>query len=421
MSDILTEIEDTSAKALQNHSQIPVELIREYVVKISEVLIQVHGIKTGLSEAELDLITKRLQERFDIIMPLGTLFAAEDYRPWLDENRGGIDWYYWERYKRSLNYAPNVIQSLDNITDQILDHLENPLKSGSWQRKGMVVGHVQSGKTANYIGLACKAADSGYKVIIILAGMLNTLRNQTQLRLDNGFLGINTQSKKATGVGLIDNKRRPAYFTTNIEDFKKNIANQVGVGLATLNEPALLVIKKNKSTLENLNDWLVHNNPHNLQEYPMLLIDDEADLASINTKKESEEATAINQGIRQLIRLFSRSSYVGYTATPFANVFIDPETDDDMLGDDLEDWMAESSMLRRTFRQVAVIAGLIDQRPDDLQARFTAGRKHEHSGRLGSSSIHRSLSFSQVLGNAVRYGPCRLPCHKRMLTYLVTV
>jgi len=335
MSDILTEIEDTSAKALQNHSQIPIELIREYVVKISEVLIQVHGIKTGLSEAELDLITKRLQERFDIIMPLGTLFAAEDYRPWLDENRGGIDWYYWERYKRSLNYAPNVIQSLDTITDQILDHLENPLKSGSWQRKGMVVGHVQSGKTANYIGLACKAADSGYKVIIILAGMLNTLRNQTQLRLDNGFLGINTQSKKATGVGLIDNKRRPAYFTTNIEDFKKNIANQVGVGLATLNEPALLVIKKNKSTLENLNDWLVHNNPHNLQEYPMLLIDDEADLASINTKKESEEATAINQGIRQLIRLFSRSSYIGYTATPFANVFIDPETDDDMLGDDL--------------------------------------------------------------------------------------
>ena len=89
MSDILTEIEDTSAKALQNHSQIPIELIREYVVKISEVLIQVHGIKTGLSEAELDLITKRLQERFDIIMPLGTLFAAEDYRPWLDENRGG--------------------------------------------------------------------------------------------------------------------------------------------------------------------------------------------------------------------------------------------------------------------------------------------------------------------------------------------
>ena len=88
----------------------------------------------------------------------------------------------------------------------------------------MVVGHVQSGKTANYIGLACKAADSGYKVIIILAGMLNTLRNQTQLRLDNGFLGIDTHSKKVTGVGLVNNQRRPAYFTTNDEDFKKNIA-----------------------------------------------------------------------------------------------------------------------------------------------------------------------------------------------------
>ena len=161
MSDILTEIEDTAAKALQSHSQIPMELIRENVVQISEVLIQVYNKNTGLTEAEIDLITKRLQERFDILMPLGTLFAAEDYRPWLDEKRGGMDWYYWERYKRSLNFAPNVIQGLDNITDQILDHLENPLKFGSWQRKGMVVGHVQSGKTANYIGLACKAADSG--------------------------------------------------------------------------------------------------------------------------------------------------------------------------------------------------------------------------------------------------------------------
>lgn len=335
MSDLLTQIEDTTAKALQNIPTPPIEKIHDYVIKISAILNPGNNNDPGISESDINLITRRLQERFDISMPLGTLFAAEDYRPWLDETRGDIDWYYWSRYKRSLNYGPNVIQSLDNITDQILDHIENPQKSGSWQRKGMVVGHVQSGKTANYIGLTCKAADAGYKVVIILAGMLNTLRNQTQLRLDNGFLGINTLQKNPTGVGLVDYRRRPAYFTTNVEDFKKNIANQVGVGLATLNEPALLVIKKNKTTLENLSDWLDNNNPHNLQDHPMLLIDDEADLASINTKKESEEATAINQGIRQLIRRFSRSSYVGYTATPFANVFIDPETDDEMLGDDL--------------------------------------------------------------------------------------
>jgi len=335
MIDLITLIEDTTASALKQRSKIPTELIRETVVQISKVVCSANDDASSISEEDIDTISRRLQERFDINMPLGTLFAAEDYRPWLDENRGDISWYYWDRYKRSLPFAPNVITALDNITDQILDHLENPGKLGTWNRKGMVVGHVQSGKTANYTGLVCKAADSGYKIIIILAGMLNTLRNQTQIRLDDGFLGKNTLSKKTMGVGLLDSTRTPAYFTTRIKDFKKQIANQLGVTLATLNEPVLFVIKKNKNTLENLNDWLKTNNSQNLHEHPVLLIDDEADLASINTKRESEDATAINQAIRQLIKLFSRASYVGYTATPFANVFINPETDDEMLGDDL--------------------------------------------------------------------------------------
>ncbi len=95
------------------------------------------------------------------------------------------------------------------------------------------------------------------------------------------------------GVGLINNLKKPAYFTTNTKDFKKAIANQIGVGIGDIKEPVILVIKKNKSTFENLIDWLKHNNPHNLKEYPMLLIDDEADHASINTNKEGDDATTI--------------------------------------------------------------------------------------------------------------------------------
>lgn len=127
--------------------------------------------------------------------------------------------------------------------------------------------------------------------------------------------------------------RKPATFTTVKDDFKKSLATQIGVGIRDLREPVVLVVKKNSSTLTNLISWLRDNNPHNLHENPMLLIDDEADQASINTRLEG--IAAINGKIRELLELFGQSSYVGYTATPFANIFIDPDDEDAMLGDNL--------------------------------------------------------------------------------------
>lgn len=337
MNDIMTALEDMASDLLSplHTSKVTRNTIYEAVRHSATTMSFMHG--TTVTDEEIILITKRLEERFDITMSVGTMFA-EEYRPWLENAQGNIDWYYWKRYKRLLDqqrFAPQVVRSIDTITDEILDHLENPNKDGKWARKGMVVGHVQSGKTANYIGLVNKAADSGYRVIIILAGTLNSLRNQTQFRVDTGFIGRDTEQKEAVGVGLIRNERKPAYFTTNTKDFRKALANQIGIGIGDLKEPVILVIKKNKSTLENLIDWLKHNNPHNLKDHPMLLIDDEADHASINTSKDGNEPPAINRKIRELLHLFDRSSYLGYTATPFANVFIDPETDSEMLGDDL--------------------------------------------------------------------------------------
>jgi hypothetical protein len=337
MNEILTAVEDMAANLLSPKptAEVTREVILDAVKKSSSIMSSVNTIT--ITDDDINLISRRLEERFDITMLLGTLFADE-YRPWLDNARGEIDWYYWNRYRRYLNksgFPPQVLGSMDIITDQILDHLEDPRKKDKWNRKGMVVGHVQSGKTANYTALINKAADSGYKVIIILAGTLNALRNQTQFRLDGGFIGTNTDIKQPIGVGLISNEKKPAYFTTNTKDFRKSIANQIGVGIGDLKEPVVLVIKKNKSTLDNLIDWLKNNNPHKLNNYPLLLIDDEADHASINTSKEGNDATTINKKIRELLHLFDRSSYLGYTATPFANVFIDPETDNEMLGDDL--------------------------------------------------------------------------------------
>ena len=333
MPDNAFQIEDAAASLL---SSLDTKIVDRPTIEAKvRAIAAIQGV---VSEDQIREIARKLEERFSVSMDLGTLFASNDYRPWLDDERGNIEWYYWDRYKRYLidqKYSPQVIRSLDDITDQIIDHLENPRKTGKWARKGMVVGYVQSGKTSNYTGLMNKAADSGYRVIIVLGGMLNALRNQTQARLDSGFVGKDSKEKVVVGVGKFSWERSPAYFTTSEQDFRKAFANQIGVAISNLKEPALLVVKKNKTTLGNLIDWFRHNNPHNLKDQPLLLIDDEADHGSINTSKDGDEATAINKKIRELLHLFDRSSYVGYTATPFANVFIDPETDSEMLGDDL--------------------------------------------------------------------------------------
>jgi len=342
ITELLSDVEITATNLLtqkaKSNAEIEEQFFHRAVRVAAEGIVAIYDDIT-IDDIPMSDITKRLQQRFNIKMSLGTMFASEMYKPWLAEATGDIEWYYWNRYKKLLlnsQFSPHVVRSLDNITDQILDHTENPKKEGSWDRRGMVVGHVQSGKTANYTGLICKAADAGYQVIIVLAGLLNSLRNQTQERIDLGFIGKCTRLKELTGVGadpLLDPVRIPAYFTTSTDDFKKTIANQIGVGIGDLKEPVVLVVKKNTSTLKNLISWLKDNNPHKLNEYPMLLIDDEADHASVNTKQDG--VTAINAKIRELLGLFDQSSYVGYTATPFANIFIDPDTDDNMLGDDL--------------------------------------------------------------------------------------
>jgi hypothetical protein len=333
----LTELIDTVAFHLEQLIEPPTEeALRAYVLAQSTVLSMKPGglPPHSFTDGEVNTAVRTLQTRFSVRMSSGTLFQAEDYKPWLAEKQGGINWYYWARYRKHLlitkGFSPHVVRTLDTITDEIIDHLEDPLKEGAWARRGLVVGHVQSGKTANYTGLVCKAADAGYRVIIILTGMLNSLRNQTQERIDSDFMGWCTHRKEHIGASRFGTERMPFYLTTSLEDFKRTTANSFGMKLDALKEPVVLVLKKNKSTLENLHKWLSEHNKHNLKEFPMLLVDDEADHASINTKKEDKDPATINWAIRNLLSIFERNSFVGYTATPFANIFIDPETEHEM-------------------------------------------------------------------------------------------
>jgi hypothetical protein len=207
-------------------------------------------------------------------------------------------------------------------------------------RRGLVIGDVQSGKTSTYIGLICKAADAGFKVFILLTGTIESLRKQTQERVEEGFIGIDmsdpTTGGKRVGVGL-DNKDIFAMaLTSRNNDFTGN-SDKIAVALNNHNA-VVFVIKKQKDVLNKLTKWLENLNADKLTkkiDLPMLMIDDEADNASINTSKSKEDPTTINRLIRNLANLFTRSNYVGFTATPFANVFIDPETTEEMENQDL--------------------------------------------------------------------------------------
>lgn len=297
-------------------------------------------------------LARLIEEKYGISMGLGAIVDAEDFRPWLHDARinGEIGDYYWSRYRRLLNLKglpKSVIDATDEVTDRVLDRLGDPKNMSAWSRRGMVVGHVQSGKTANYTGLICKAADAGYRLIVVIAGIHNNLRNQTQARIDEGFIGRDTgrlahankaQRQKIIGVGQFDQREFPVSLTNTLRDFNKATATTNTSQIGQYNVPVVLVIKKNSSTLKNLLEWLKEHSVHQgtqMVSQPMLLIDDEADNASINTAYARDEVTRINSQIRELLSLFHRSCYVGYTATPFANIFIDPDTDDEALKQDL--------------------------------------------------------------------------------------
>ncbi|CUW37082.1 Putative Endonuclease [Magnetospirillum sp. XM-1] len=305
-----------------------------------------------VEDEEAEELARLIEEKYGISMGLGAIVDAQDFRPWLHDARinGEIGDFYWSRYRKLLNLKglpKSVIDATDEVTDRVLDRLGDPRNMSPWSRRGMVVGFVQSGKTANYTGLICKAADAGYRLVVVIAGIHNNLRNQTQARIDEGVIGRDTgrlahsnksQRQKLIGVGQFDQREFPVSLTNTLRDFNKATATTNTSQIGQYNVPVVLVIKKNSSTLKNLLEWLKEhsvNQGTQMVSQPMLLIDDEADNASINTAYARNEVTRINGQIRELLSLFHRSCYVGYTATPFANIFIDPDTDDEALKQDL--------------------------------------------------------------------------------------
>ncbi|MFJ3716829.1 Z1 domain-containing protein [Streptomyces sp. NPDC090057] len=324
-----------------------------------------------------------LRKALDAVIPVhvepGPVTISREFEPWYTREQAANRSFYWTSYERLLRrkgWSDAAVSSLDEAAHAVVERLADPTRDTPYGARGLVVGYVQSGKTANFTGVTAKAIDAGYRLVIVLGGTLNLLRGQTQRRLDMELIGQENILGAAdpndpdalVGIDYQDDEDWPARFVSfgarpsmlgafDIERLTSRDRDYLALerGISALEfekpdrtrplyEPAnlhaararVMVVKKNKSVLEKLVTDLKKIGPI-LGEIPALIIDDESDQASVNTTdpKKWEDGkvtrTAINGQISKLLKLLPRAQYVGYTATPFANVFIDPGDEEDLF------------------------------------------------------------------------------------------
>ena len=344
MTDLQKNFKDMVSMFIANDSNLLESTIDSKIAEIRFI-----PTFAALTDEEVKEVAAEIKSEFSIKLDIGTLIEEKGHKKWFLSKKAKLDMKYWERYRKYLlkdqGFSTQVVNTMDDILDTLTDLLGDPSRDVSYNRRGLIIGDVQSGKTSNYTGLICKAVDSGYKVIVLLTGTIEKLRQQTQQRIDEGFVGSDSSAMMKqkedgliVGVGKYDSSIRPMVLTSTADDFKTQNAKNLNFDLRNINGPVIFVVKKNSAVLKRLNKWLstYNQNGTNPINHSLLVIDDEADNASVNTKADPEETpTAINGNIRQLLAMFTRSSYVGFTATPFANIFIDPENENDMYAEDL--------------------------------------------------------------------------------------
>jgi hypothetical protein len=317
--------------------------------------------------------------RRPVVRSSATVVAAEQpWDPWYTTERAAEREFYWPRYRQYLldlkRWHPDTVAKLDAASTDIVSRLADPCRSERYQSKGLVVGYVQSGKTANFTGVIAKAFDAGYRLVIVMTGTIELLRAQTQRRIDMELVGrqniVGSMTPQEAADAGIDYQDDPDWIAGRFNDlgvpqpspgihrftlYNSDYTHQFLTLAPDHSDPAkpmwdpvnlfpararLVVTKKNSKVLEKLVADLRLNRKA-FEEIPVLIIDDESDLASPNTvdpaaapkhggsgkDEDDRERKAINAHIADMLRLMPRAQYVGYTATPFANVFVDPEDD----------------------------------------------------------------------------------------------
>lgn len=324
--------------------------------------------KFGFLVSEKDLLIRFLFKEVTAYTEpsIGSVSPEISDKTWWDDLRKSDDFIpeYWQRYYDYLNRKPSwsltAVQDIDSSTDEIMNALANPRSNAANDRMGIVFGYVQSGKTAHYIGLINKAIDAGYRIVVVLSGIHNSLRSQTQSRIDEEVLGYETslenlgdmmKEPNAIGVGIGAHNRVTTIVQSITTRDEKGDVNKTTEGVSMV-PPFVIVTKKNATVLRRIIRFFRKNQCAEIiggkkvipAKYPALIIDDEADQASVNTKDcyddngnvlDDYNPTTINGLIRELLRLFECRSYAGYTATPFANIFIPPHITSERYGTDL--------------------------------------------------------------------------------------
>ena len=348
---------------MENNEKVNFDVINKYITLVNGMIVERVGLdnvyealayviplfrKTfPINDEEIAILKKILESIYFVKQEEGIAIYEEEYNH-------DLNWYnklnksspYLDRYLKYLikdkNFNPIVVDNLrKNIIPTVIAHVGDPNLATEFVRRGLIIGDVQSGKTSNYLGLICAAADAGYNVTILLTGTIESLRVQTQKRVEEGFVGSNAENDKRIGVGIdCDPTIDVASYTSRKSDLRViNTYNANTYNFGPGRPHTIFTIKKNSKVLETLynkmHSWITNNNLTKMNA-SCLIIDDEADNASINTNdpKKSKKTTAINGYIRSLISCFKRVTYIGFTATPFANVFIDPSNRQDLFPKD---------------------------------------------------------------------------------------
>ena len=263
---------------------------------IDEKIEELRCIPTfsSLSDIEVENVRAEIKSEFSIKLDQGSLIQEKGHEKWFLDKKPLLDMKYWERYKKYLlndkGFSVKVVNVMDDILDKLTDLLGDSSRDVAYSRRGLIIGDVQSGKTANYLGLICKAVDAGYKVVVLMTGTIEKLRKQTQMRVDEGFVGADSdamvkmlENGQVIGVGKYDSSIRPMVLTSTADDFKQQNANNLGFDLRNINGPVIFVVKKNSSILKRLNKWLTTFNQNGQQKIrqSILMLDDEADRKSV--------------------------------------------------------------------------------------------------------------------------------------------
>lgn len=284
-----------------------------------------------------------------------TLVDDSEDVSWLEPEtaKAWTHWRWLEAYLRTEVRRPTqVMKELDKSTHEVVNLIGNPRREGIWDRRGLVVGHVQSGKTQHYTALIAKGLGAGFKLVIVLSGIHENLRQQTQERIEELIIGKDSRASFAhSGLRAWSNKRLQFRIEGDpLEPLPEihqgtSVAGDYGAAVNSVfhvtpgDTPVILVVKKNVSILKNLLKWAASVANNGTVSVPTLVIDDEADHSSINTAKLDPETnpTTINTLIRKLLWRCDRVAFVGYTATPYGNIFMDQRYVEKRSGRVLED------------------------------------------------------------------------------------